>query len=262
MSLILSELRLRRNSLIVWAIAIAALVLMIVGIYPSIANDPSLDSLYDGLSPSVQALLGGSDATSPVGYLSTQLFAFFLPAVILVFVLGRSAATLAGEEEDRTLDLLLSQPLARSSAYLQKAAAVALSLLLLCFAALLPLLIFNTPAGLNLPNANLIGIVAQMFLFCLALGLCTQAIAAATGRRGLGLAIVIGYTVVAYLIYGLGQSIDWLNNLLPLTLWRWYLQNNPLETGFGVAEGAVLTSVCAVAVAFGVIAFKRRDLHA
>lgn len=262
MSLVLSELRLRRKSTIAWTISIALLVTTIVAFYPSVSENAGTESLYEGLSEPAQELLGGSDVSSPVGFLSTQLFAFFLPAVLLVFVLGRSAATLAGEEEDRTLDLLLAQPLARWAAYTQKAAAIALNLFVLSIAALLPLLVLNSPVGFDLPAVNLTAVVTQMFLFCLALGMLTQAISSATGRRGFGLAVVIGYTVVSYLIYGLGASIAWMEHLVPLTLWRWYLGNDPLTNGFGAAECAVLVATTAVAIVAGAWAFNRRDLHA
>lgn len=44
---------------------------------------------------------------------------------MLVFGLGRGVASLAGEEDERTLDLLLAQPVERWSMYLQKAATIA-----------------------------------------------------------------------------------------------------------------------------------------
>lgn len=262
MSLVLSELRLRRVSLIAWAVCIAVLMLLLVGVYPSIRDSPDLNSVYGSLSPSAQALLGGSDLTSPVGYLSTQVFAFFLPAVILVFVLGRSAATLAGEEEDRTLDLLLAQPLARWAAYAEKAAAVTISLAVLGLATLIPLLAFDSAVQFNLGFAELSAVVVQMCLFALALGMWTQAIAAATGRRTTGLAVVTGYIVVSYLVYGLSGSIEWFEHLKPLTLWRWYLGNNPLENGFGVVECLVMLGVAAAGVVAGTWLFERRNLHA
>lgn len=262
MRLVLSELRLRRVSLIAWAVAIAVLMLLLIGVYPSIRDSPDLNAVYGSLSPNAQALLGGSDLTSPVGYLSTQVFVFFLPAVILVFVLDRSAATLAGEEEDRTLDLLLAQPLARWAAYIEKSLAVTISLAVLGLATLIPLLAFDSSVKFNLGVANLSAVVVQMCLFALALGMWTQAIAAATGHRATGLAVVTGYTVVSYLVYGLSGSIEWLAHLKPLTLWRWYLGNNPLESGFGVAECLVMTAVAAAGVIAGTWLFQRRNLHA
>ena len=262
MSLLWSELRLRRLSLIIWAVAVGLLVMMIVAVYPSVRDSPGLDAIYADLSPAAQALLGGSDLTSPAGYLNTQLFAFFLPAVLLVYVLGRSAATMAGEEEDRTLDLLLAQPLARWNAYLQKAAAVSVGLLILCLATLLPLLAFNSAVQFDLQVANLTAIVLQMGLFCLALGMWTQALSAATGRKVVGLGAVTGYVVVSYLVYGLSTSISWLEPLRPLSLWRWYLGNDPLQTGFGLTECVVLAGTTAVGIAVGLWFFERRDLHA
>lgn len=262
MGLLWSELRLRRLSLIIWAVAVGLLVMMIVAVYPSVRDSPGLDAIYADLSPAAQALLGGSDLTSPAGYLNTQLFAFFLPAVLLVYVLGRSAATMAGEEEDRTLDLLLAQPLARWNAYLQKAAAVSVGLLILCLATLLPLLAFNSAVQFDLQVANLTAIVLQMGLFCLALGMWTQALSAATGRKVVGLGAVTGYVVVSYLVYGLSTSISWLEPLRPLSLWRWYLGNDPLQTGFGLTECVVLAGTTAVGIAVGLWFFERRDLHA
>lgn len=262
MSLMWSELRLRRTSLIVWTVAVALLVLMIVAVYPSIRDSPELDSIYSELSPAAQQLLGGSDLTSPVGYLSTQLFAFFLPAVLLVYVLGRSAATMAGEEEDRTLDLLLAQPLARWRAYLQKASAVAIGLLLLCLASLVPLLAFNSAVRFDLPVTDLTAVVAQMGLFCLALGMWAQTLSAATGRRIVGLSATVGYLVLSYLVYGLSTSIAWMAHLRPLSLWRWYVGNDPLQNGFGAAECLVMVATTMVAVALGIWLFDRRNLHA
>lgn len=262
MSLLWSELRMRRLSLLIWSVAIALLVLMVAAVYPSVRDSPSLDTIYADLPPAAQELLGGSDMTSPAGYLSTQVFAFFLPAVILVYALSRAAATVAGEEEDRTLDLLLAQPLARWDAYLQKALAVGVGLVVLGLATLVPLLALNGPVRFDLPVADLSAAVTQMTLFCLVLAMWTQAISAATGRRVLGLAAVVGYVVVSYLVYGLSSSIAWLQHLVPLTLWRWYLGNDPLQSGFGAVECLVLIASAAAGAVVGLWLFGRRDLHA
>lgn len=262
MKLLTSELRMRAVSLLTWVASVAALVGLVVAFYPQVRDNQSLNSLYGNMSPAMQALLGGSNLTSPVGYLNTQLFAFVLPAVLLVFGIGRGAAALAGEEEDRTLDLLLAQPVQRWSAYLQKAAAVALSLTTLTAAAWIVLAALDSPVRFHLPPAKLAASCAQMGLFALALSLVAQAIAAATGRRSIGMAVTTGYTVVSYVVYGLSDTVSWLSALRPLTLWRWYLANDPLTSGLGWPEIAVMGGVCLLAAAGGVYSFERRDLHA
>ena len=262
MTLLWSELRLRRTSLLVWMTAVALLIVTIAAVYPSIRDNPELNSIYGSLSPSAQQLLGGSDLTSPEGYLSTQVFAFFVPAVILVFALARGAGTVAGEEEERTLDLLMAQPLARWNAYAQKAAAVVVGIGALCLATALPLFALNAPVHLDLPSWHLAGMVTQMFLFCVALAMWSMAVSAATGRRTVGLAVVVGYVVVSYVVYGLGSTSSWMGPLRPLSLWRWYLGNDPLKDGFGYVEGSVLLAAALVAVVLGIWGFDRRDLHA
>ena len=262
MKLLISELRLRRTSLVVWVASVFALVAMITAFYPQIRSDPSLNSLYANMSPAMQTLLGGSDLTSPAGYLSTQVFAFFLPAVLLVFGLGRGSALIAGEEEERTLDLLLAQPVPRWSAYLQKAAAVTTGITALTLATWVILAALNTAVKFDVPAANLAAVCLQMGLFALALSLAAQAIAAATGRRGYGLSVVAGYTFVSYVIYGMSATVTWLQDVRPLTLWRWYLLNDPLSSGFDWPGIGVLSGVCLAALAAGTFFFDRRDLRA
>lgn len=261
MRLTSSELRLHRASLIGWAVAMALLILMIVSVYPSVRGNTSINEIYANMPASMQGILGGSDLVSPAGYLNTQAFSFFLPAILLVFAIGRGAATLAGEEQDRTLDLLLAQPLPRWSAYLQKTLALVVSLVILGIAILVPLVAFDSAVHFDLAVSDLAAVVVQTVLFCLALALWSQAISAAVGRRVVGVAAVTGYAVVSYFVYGLSSSIEWLRHLRPLTLWRWSLGNDPLASGFGGMECLVLCVTGAVAVGVGLWAFNRRDLH-
>lgn len=261
MKLVLSELRLQRRSLLAWAGSVASLVLLVLAFYPQVRGNTSLDSLYADLSPSLQALLGGSDLSSPVGYLNTQLFAFFLPGVLLVFGIGRGASTVAGEEEARTLDLLLAQPVSRTSVYLQKAASLAVSVSALVLVSWLSLVVLDSWADLHLPVRVLAAACVQLGLFCLALALVSQAISATVGRRVAGLAGAAGYAVVGYVVYGLAQTVTWLQDVRSLSLWRWYLLNDPLRSGFGGQEIAVLLAVCVTVTAAGALGFARRDLH-
>lgn len=256
-----SDLRLRRTSLLMWSLSVAILVGGIAGIYPTVRDNPSLDKIYTGLSPTLQSLLGGSSLTSPSGYLNTQLFAFFLPAVVLVFAIGRGASSIAGEEEERTLDLLLAQPVERGRLYLEKALALLIGVTCLTAACVVAVVGLRTPAGLSLPYANLVAVCVQMGLLCGTTGLAAQAVAAAAGRHSIGIAVAAGYTFVSYVIYGLSATVHPLSYLRPLTLWRWYLGDAPLASGLDAADVGVLLAVSALIVAAGTLSFRRRDLH-
>lgn len=262
MSLLRSELRIRSRATWGWVAGIVALVAMIAGFYPAVRNLASLDSIYASLPSALQSLLGGSDLVTPAGYLRTQLLAFFLPVVLLILAMGRGAAALAGEEEDRTLDLLLAQPVTRTRLYVTKAIA------LLCWLALMTLATFATLAaldhvtGLDLSWANLAAVSVQMGLLCLTAGLLTMAVSAAAGRRVIGIAVIGYYVFLAYLLQGLADVVSWLRPVRPLSLWRWYLGDDPLTSGLDTAAVLVLVGVSAVATLAGAWAFQRRNLHA
>ncbi|HEX3901166.1 MAG TPA: ABC transporter permease subunit, partial [Mycobacteriales bacterium] len=208
-----SELRLPLRSVLVWSMSMAALVFLVVGVYPSIRDNHSFDSVYGNLSPTMQALLGGSSLTSATGYLSTQLFAFFLPAVLLVFAISRGAAAIAGEEEQHTLDLLLAQPIRRRNVYLQKSASVLIGIAALTVASWIPLAAMDSAVRFDVPVSHLTGVCLQMGLFCCTLALCAQAVAAAFGRRVAGIATVVAYTVLGYILYGLSMTVHALSYL-------------------------------------------------
>ncbi|HEX3706465.1 MAG TPA: hypothetical protein VHV76_07510, partial [Mycobacteriales bacterium] len=93
------------------------------------------------------------------------------------------------------------------------------------------------------------------------LALCAQAVAAAFGRRVAGIATVVAYTVLGYILYGLSMTVHALSYLRPFLLWRWYLSNDPLHTGTGSSEVGVLLTVGVVAEIAGIVAFNRRDLR-
>jgi ABC-2 type transport system permease protein len=63
----------------------------------------------------------GPDYTSPAGYLRAELFALLGPILYLVFAIGAGGRAVAGEEEVRSLDLLLSTPLTRTQIVRDKA---------------------------------------------------------------------------------------------------------------------------------------------
>lgn len=262
MTLLRSELRIRARATWGWLAGIVVLVAMIAGFYPAVRNLASLDSIYASLPSALQSLLGGSDLVSPAGYLRTQLLAFFLPVVLLILAMGRGAAALAGEEEDRTLDLLLAQPVSRARRYVTKAIALVCWLALMSLATFATLAALDRITGLDLAWENLAAVSAQMGLLCLTAGLLTMAVSAAAGHRAVGIAVIGYYVFLAYLLQGLADVVSWLRPVRPLSLWHWYLGDDPLTAGLDAAAVLVLLGVSVLAVLVGMWAFQRRNLHA
>ena len=70
--------------------------------------------------PDALRTLIGSDFTTPAGYLRSETFSALGPILMLVFAIGAGSRAIAGEEEGRTLDLLLSTPVRRRHVLVDK----------------------------------------------------------------------------------------------------------------------------------------------
>ena len=104
------DLRLRRRGMIGYAVGMAIYVVAVVALYPSFEHDTSLNSFTSGNS-TVAALFGASGSlTSPTGWMSANVYANFLPLVVLLLCIGYGASCVAGQEEDGTLGLVPTLP--------------------------------------------------------------------------------------------------------------------------------------------------------
>ena len=68
--------------------------------------------------------------------------------------------------------------------------------------------------------------------------------------------------VVMYLVDALAAIVDSLNAVRPLSLFRYYMGDDPLRNGINLGDAAVLAAVAAVLLVVSLIAFDRRDLAA
>jgi ABC-2 type transport system permease protein len=200
---------------------------------------------------------------TPAGYLSIELFSFFLPAILISYAVGRGAASVADEEEAHTLDLLLAQPVGRASVYAQKALAMVVGVTVLSVASWATIWALRAPSDMaDLDLVGLTAVIVNQGLLAVTFGLVALAVAVLTGSRSIGMAIAGGYAFLGYLVEGLGKSVDWLGNLRPISPWNWFGADDPLLTGFTAGALVVFAAVCLAVAALGLVAFQRRDLHA
>lgn len=261
-ALFLSDLRLRWRSLMWWSIGVIALVALSDAFYPSIAGDPSLNDVMEQIPESLRPLLGPEDITSPVGYLASQLYLSLLPALLLIFAIGRGSSALAGEEEDHTLDLLLAQPIDRRSLYLQKYLGIGVGVAVLALASWLPTAILAGPTGLELPASSLASATLQLLALAMFFASLALTVSSAAGRKSAGIAVAAGIAFVTFLVDGLGQTIDWLADVRPFLPWRWYDATTALTDGFLWPSFLVLIGAAVVVAAVGLALFERRNLRA
>jgi ABC-2 type transport system permease protein len=252
----------RRRSIVWWLAGIAALVLLTVAFYPTI-HDQQEDytKIFESMDD-LAAMFGVSDIAQlaePAGYVTSQIYANVFPIVLLVFGIGFGAAAVAGEEERRTMDLLLSQPISRRSLILQSVASMAVLLGVLCVAVLVLLLATNGPTGLDLPLSGLLAATVGSWLLGMAFSLLALAVGAATGRRGLAIAIGAGAAVASFVLFGLAPLSTATERLQVVSPFYWFLGGEPVSAGIDpMFLGLVVVS--AALLGFSIWSFERRDV--
>ena len=255
----------QRRALVWWSVGLFGTVLMYAAVYPSIRDNAETLNEYLESFPEVfrEAFLGeGVDFASPAGYLSTELFGFFGPLLLLLYAIGAGARAIAGEEERQTLDILLATPVPRRRVVTHKFGAMVLGVVLLCAVLWASIVLLGPPFELNLGLVDLTAATASVGLLAIAFGALALAIGCTTGRRGLAIGLSAGIAAATYLFDVLAPSVDaiaWLEQLSPF---YYYSGNQPLLNGLDPLHALVLALIAAVAFGYALFAFERRDIAA
>lgn len=215
----LKTLRDLRHGLIGWSVSIGLLVLVESLIWPSFKDMKDIEKLFAQYPDYMQRLFDVTAMTSGRGFLNAELFTLLLPALFLVYAIGRGARLVAGEEEEGTLDVLLVTPLSSTRILLEKTLGLVTAVLVLGIALYAVTLGSSLALGMGIgPGDTFSGFLA-MVLLGTEFGLLALGVGAATGRRSLAVAVPAALAVAAYVLYVAGvlvQGVDPWQHLSPL----------------------------------------------
>jgi ABC-2 type transport system permease protein len=232
-------------------------------LFPTYSKIVDMESLLEKMGPAAQ-LLGASagDANSLVGFLHIELFSMILPAALVAFAAGTASGFTAGEESRGTIDVLLSYPVSRRRVVLEKWLAV----VLVCIVCAVVLWVFAIAGAAisasPLPPGPLAAALVMLVLLGLAFGDIALAISAFSGNRGAAIGVTVALMVAMYLVDALSSIVDGLATIRPLSVFRYYMGDDPLRNGVNAGDAVVLAGVAAVFLVVAIIAFERRDLTA
>lgn len=254
------DLRLRRRSVIGYGLGMAVYVLIVVVIYPTFRNETGLNQLTANGSK-LAALFGATGSlTSPQGWLNANIYANFLPLVVLLLAIGYGASCLAGQNEDGTLALVATLPASRWNILAQKAATLAVQAIPVPLVTAL-LVLAGRGFDLTTPTGALLGATAGALLLGIDLGLLAMLVGALTGSRGTALGTASAFAAASYLISALAPVTHWIRPLRYGSLFYWAAGNDQLNTGLDAASLTVLIATAAVLTLATGYAFARLDIR-
>lgn len=242
------------RGLLVTAGVVAAMLALGLAVYSELDL-----SIYENLPEAVRALVGIPEHADPAIIAYNEMLASIGALAFVGMAIAIGAQTIAGEEQDRTLHLVLAAPVSRVAYLLSRAVAmiallVAGGAVLWAVAELAPLVV-----GVERGDSHLFALVAHLtagaiFHACLAL-----AIGALTGRKGVASGLAASVMVLGWL--GSGLLPLWREDAADWIPWTWFNGSKPLVNGIEGGHIALLLGGSVVLVVVGALGFRARELR-
>jgi ABC-2 type transport system permease protein len=223
------------------------------------AIESPITSFGDALPEQLLALFGGGDLSTPEGFFQIEIFGLVAPIALMVVTIAVAARALAGEEENRTMGLLLANPVPRGRVVAQKAAAMVVLGIVVGVVTFAGLAAGVLLVGIDMSLANVAATCALATLIGLLFGALSLLVGAATGRVALAIFVPVGAALVLHTMNALASLSDaWWGGLSPF---HYYLGSDPLLTGMDWGNAALLAGAAVLLAALAFPAFQRRDLR-
>lgn len=255
------EMKFRRNSIIGWGIGLALYVSSYIVLYPSMESQLAAFNL-EGIA--IYEALNVADMASFEGYVAGSVVNL-LPIFLGIFAIMNGSGTLAGEEDDGRLELILTLPLPRWQLVLAKALALVLSAGLIVFMVALSLagsfVSIESQLQSSLGASDLFWSCFWMLPLVWAVGMIALFFSAyLPDRRTAVLAAALVF-IVSYVGNTMANMYDALDGVRWLFLFNYYeVTADIFRDGPDVGAMLILMALALLFLAMAIWAFQRRNI--
>ena len=216
--------------------------------------------------PALQQFMrfGGGDMFSLAGSIAVGYIHPIAIALLAIFAIAFPLGAVAGERQRGTLEIVLARPISRRSYYVTLFLAAVLFIGLAVAATLLGTVIAATAVNvvdqLKLENVPLLWL--NGVLLYVAIAAIAFAASVSFNRLGEAAGVVLAIVLVSYFLQIIGSlwpDAEWLQ---PYSLFHYLQPDAVLLGGLQGFDTTLLVVVAALAVAYALIVFPRRDLAA
>ncbi|MBW8172234.1 ABC transporter permease subunit [Ornithinimicrobium sp. Arc0846-15] len=233
--------------------------LLVGGLWPSLKG--TFADLEAQLPEIFTALLGGVGLGTPVGWANAELVALVAPIGAIAVALIATTQGIAGEEETKTLGVLLSAPISRTTFILAKATAMVFLVAIVGVASYLGLLIGSAVGDMGLSQSGMIGASVHITAVGIFFGGVAILIGAISGKRRLTIGAAAGLAGLSFAAASFLPLSDSLANGAKASPWYYFNNAIPLANGIEWTHVLILIGGGALLVVTTLPIFKRRDLR-
>ena len=245
-----------------WGIGIAIFGLLIISIYPQFEGQ--LDAFNIDEIEFYQLIGDFGDFAQFPGFVAAEMFVF-IPILLAIYAITNGTGTLAGEEDDGTLEPLMALPLHRWQLVTTKVIALGIAL----FAILLIGSAGELMAYVMLPSdVNLGGVgasdllVATIALWPLIMVFASLSLflGAFMPSRRLAAAVATLILVITYFGNNLSGMVEFLEKIKWIFPFNYHNGQAVLENGVDIGDALVLLGISLVFFLLALISFQRRNV--
>jgi ABC-2 type transport system permease protein len=249
--------------ILAWGIGLLLLAAVIVCLFSSVRDNGSLrsiDAIVQGLSPLIRAaILDVPSVTDFEGFMSLEFF-HYLPLFLAIFAIVEGSAAIALEEERRTIDLLMAQPVRRWRVVVEKFAAQVVAMYAIAGLAGLGLVAATRFVPVEAPWYRLVLAAANAVPPALVVGALSLLGSCAMRRRRYAAIIGATFLAASFFLNVLGQIVTALKPWRILSVFYSHRETRPLTGDLVPTQVVWLLAATAILLVAAVVAFRRKEL--
>jgi ABC-2 type transport system permease protein len=206
-------------------------------------------------------MIGSADMSTAEGFLQAEIFALMGPATFVALTALMGSRAIAGEEQSRTMGLLMANPVRRSTIVVEKTLSMIAYSVVLGVATFLGVWFGNLLGGIDIPIGNLVATTTLLILLGLVFGGVAMLLSAATGKTRVAAYGAIGVTLAAFFTFSFLPLAESLADYAKWSPFNFYLGSDPLTNGMAWGNAAVLAGIFIGLIGLSIPLFQRRDLR-
>lgn len=256
------ELRARRGAILGWAAGLALFAGYIVILYPEFAEPMSAMNLED---ISLYQVFGDfTDFASFTGFVSAEVL-IFLPLLLAIYAIVNGTGTLAGEEDNGTLEPIMALPLPRWQLLMSKAIAlgVTLALILLVVGLAMAVSVTTLPEDLDIggvTRGDMIVVALAVWPLLAFFAMFSLFLGAFAPSRRIAAIIATVFLVFSYFGNNLAGMVDWLERIQPILPFYYFDSANLMKDGPDLQDTLVLLAAGGVSLVLALVFFQLRNV--
>jgi ABC-2 type transport system permease protein len=249
-----------RDWLLWTAIAVIAMWLIsAMYIWVMAASGDAYVTMIEDFPDALANVYGMNNGTAE-GLAMSGIYFVMAPLVLLTYAIGLGSSAAVGEEEARSLPILLSSPLRRRSILLAKSAVAALGTLAIAGLTWLGVVVLSALLGMDLSEQNVLGASIQLLGMVFLFGALALGLSAWRGSSALGIGVAAGLAVLSYFVTTLLPVVEQLADVAKLTPWYLFSGADSLSNGIDIVLLGVALLIAAALFGMSLYTLDRRDL--